>query len=192
MNIQHRTVVAALACAAASAVAIEPAAAQSFHVDIHGGLNRFNAEGVKSNGLTYGAGAGVDFALGSGLTAGIEANGDLASNKECERSVIVANDQACLKVKHDLSMVAKIGYNLSPSTTAYALAGFTRARFRLDYKPATGALISETGDADGLRLGAGIRQKIGSSVFSKVEYRYSNYEAGTQRHQLIAGLGLAF
>jgi outer membrane immunogenic protein len=192
MNVQHRTVVTALAIAAASALIAQPAAAQTFHVDLHGGLDHFKGEGVKSNGVTYGVAAGVDFRLAPALTAGIEANADLSNNKECERGVIVASDQACLKVKNDLSAVTRIGLDLAPSTQVYALAGYTRAAFRLAYKPATGPLVNESGHADGLRVGAGIRQKLGGAVSSKLEYRYSNYEAGTERHQLIAGLGLAF
>ncbi|HEX9932395.1 MAG TPA: outer membrane beta-barrel protein [Allosphingosinicella sp.] len=74
----------------------------------------------------------------------------------------------------------------------YALAGYTNGRFRIDYDPANGPATSVSEDLDGVRVGAGFQQGFGNNLYTKVEYRYSNYEAGAERHQVIAGLGIAF
>ncbi len=45
---------------------------------------------------------------------------------------------------------------------------------------------------DGLRLGAGVQQGFGRNAYGKIEYRYSNYEAGIERHNVLVGVGLTF
>ncbi len=61
---------------------------------------------------------------------------------------------------------------------------------------------------DGWRIGAGLQQSIGTNTYAKLEYRYSNYEKAdyrfvdggsteqfdvdTDRHQIVAGVGVRF
>jgi outer membrane immunogenic protein len=49
-----------------------------------------------------------------------------------------------------------------------------------------------SGNGDGLRLGAGIEFALGRGAYAKTEYRYSNYEGGVTRNQVITGLGFRF
>ena len=45
---------------------------------------------------------------------------------------------------------------------------------------------------DGVRVGAGVEHQLTSRAFVKAEYRYSNYEQGVSRNQVVAGVGLRF
>ena len=183
---------ALMASAAAVGIASSPAQAQGFRAEIHGGWDRLSNEDVRDNGITYGAGVGYDVALGSGITAGVEGNLDFSNSKECETGVLGAGDELCLRAKRDLSAVVRLGFDVARRSKIYALAGYTNGRFRINYTPATGAATRESENLDGLRLGAGFQQSFGNGIYSKIEYRYSNYEAGAERHQVLAGLGIAF
>ncbi|MFN3728082.1 MAG: outer membrane protein [Allosphingosinicella sp.] len=169
-----------------------PAQAQGFRIEAHGGWDRVGNGTVRDDGILYGVGVGYDVAVGGGVLLGIEANADFGNLKECAGSVIAAGDELCVRVRRDLSAVGRIGYMVGPQSQIYALAGYTNGRFRADYRPAGGAVTRTSENLDGLRLGAGFQQNLGHGLYSKIEYRYSNYEAGTDRHQLIAGFGIAF
>ncbi|PZN92895.1 MAG: porin family protein [Alphaproteobacteria bacterium] len=190
---QHSPTLAAAALALALSITClgQPAAAQTFRAEVHGGLDRLSGD-VGKSGLLYGLGAGVDVQLGEKASIGLEANVDLSTVDGCARGVMTPTDTLCAKVQRDLSAVARLSYKLAPSTQIYALAGYSNARLRLDYTPATGPATSIAGNADGLRLGAGIQQGLGGGFYSKLEYRYSNYEADTVRHQVLVGLGVSF
>lgn len=60
------------------------------------------------------------------------------------------------------------------------------------YGVGNGAATRDYGNLDGLRLGIGLQQGLGGRLYPKVEYRYSNYEADAERHQLLAGIGVTF
>jgi outer membrane immunogenic protein len=170
-----------------------PAQAQGFRIEAHGGWDRASTDGVRGSGVTYGVGAGYDAMLGRGLFAGIEGNADFSTVKECVANALVAGDELCSRAGRDLSGAVRLGAEVAPGSRLYALAGYTNARFRIDYTlPAGGAATRESGNLDGVRLGAGFEQVLGQGVYSKVEYRYSNYEGGTDRHQVIAGVGIRF
>ena len=41
-------------------------------------------------------------------------------------------------------------------------------------------------------LGVGAQIGLGSNAYLKTEYRYSNYQDGVDRHQVVGGLGFRF
>ena len=43
-----------------------------------------------------------------------------------------------------------------------------------------------------MRVGAGIQYAIGRNAFVNAEYRYSNYEDGVSRNQVLGGFGVRF
>ena len=47
-------------------------------------------------------------------------------------------------------------------------------------------------NGDGLRVGAGVQMGLGSNLYAKGEYRYTNYESDFSRHQVLFGLGFEF
>jgi outer membrane immunogenic protein len=184
--------VAILASAATLGLTASPASAQTTgRVEVHGGWDHAGND-VDSDGIVYGIGAGVDFQLSPRVTAGVEANLDFSSTDECGSSVLAAGDVLCVEAGRDISAVGRLGYRVTDNGTLYALAGYTNGRFRIDYDPANGPLVSTRDNLDGVRLGAGYQHNFSNGLYSKVEYRYSNYEAGLERHQVIAGLGVAF
>ena len=170
-----------------------PASAQvTPRVEIHGGWDHAGDEGVDGDGIVYGIGAGVDFQLAPRVIAGVEANLDFSTADQCGSSVLAAGDVLCVEAGRDISAVGRLGYQVTQNGTIYALAGYTNGRFRIDYDPANGPLVTTRENLDGLRLGAGYQHNFANNLYSKIEYRYSNYEAGLDRHQVIAGLGIRF
>ena len=45
---------------------------------------------------------------------------------------------------------------------------------------------------DGVRVGAGAQFGIGANSYIRTEYRYSNYQDGFDRHQVVGGFGFRF
>ena len=162
---------AALAIAGATpALAQDGASFTGPRIEAIVGYDHVKISGLGSDGgLAYGVGAGYDFQLG-GAVAGIEAEISDASTKE-----------SGLKAGRDLYAGARIGGAVGANTLLYAKAGYTNAR------------VSGGGhiNLDGFRVGAGIEHSLGQA-YLKAEYRYSNYELGVSRHQVVGGVGIRF
>ena len=193
-----KTYLYALASVAVLAAAAAPASAEGFRAEIHGGWDHVRADGPGNNnddsdsGIVYGIGAGYDFDIGKKMQLGIDLSADLSTMEECRNSVIVANDRACLDAGRDLAAAVRLGYKVSPNGTVYALAGYTNARFHFDYTTPANVTTRDGRNLDGFRLGAGYQHDFGKRMYGKVEYRYSNYEAGVTRHQALLGVGVKF
>jgi len=192
-----KTYLYALASVAVLAAAA-PASAEGFRAEIHGGWDHVRADdgAVNSNdsdsGIVYGIGVGYDVRIAPKVELGIDLSADLSSMEECETSVIVANDQACLDAGRDLAAAVRLGYKVTDRGTLYALAGYSNARFRFDYTTPAGVTTRDGRNLDGFRLGAGYQHGFGEKAYGKVEYRYSNYEADVTRHQVLLGVGINF
>lgn len=174
----------ALALVAMSAVAT-PAFAQDeeatytgAHVSVIAGYDQLNlnTNGVEDpNGILYGVNLGYDIQTGSAVF-GIEAEATESSAEIEAANIVVAS------AGRDLYVGGRVGY-VADGTLIYAKAGYTNARVET---------VAGNENGDGLRLGLGAERKFGSNFFAKVEYRYSNYEADVERHQVAAGLGFRF
>lgn len=105
-------------------------------------------------------------------------------------------------------MGGRVGFPASPQTMVHAKAVYSDARYGLLGTNGTTSLDQHL-DADGYRLGAGVEHSIDGNAYAKLEYRYSNYSRGefdfagrtpdssrftidTDRHQVVAGVGLRF
>jgi outer membrane immunogenic protein len=187
-----KTSLYALASAAALAAFATPACAEGFRAEVHGGWDHARAAGDGESGIVYGIGAGYDFDIGRKAQLGLDLSADLSSLEECERSVVVANDRACVDAGRDLAAAVRLGYKVSDRGTLYALAGYTNARFRFDYTTPAGVTTRDGRNLDGFRLGAGYQHAFGDKMYGKVEYRYSNYENDVTRHQVLLGVGVNF
>lgn len=106
--------------------------------------------------------------------------------------MLVVGDRACVDAGRDLSAVARLGYAVTPKDRLYTFAGYSNARFKAIYTAPGGAVTRDAANLDGFRAGAGYERSLGGNAFAKVEYRYSNYEGGTSRHQALVGVGYAF
>jgi outer membrane immunogenic protein len=182
----------ALATATALALTATTASAEGLRVEVHGGWDRVSNGGVEEDGILYGIGAGYDVRVGENAFVGIDLSADLGTGDDCEEDVLVNGDEACVAVRRDLAAGIRAGVNVTPTTSLYALAGYTNARFRLDYTTAANVTTRTSENLDGIRVGAGIQQAFGERIYGKIEYRYSNYEAGTDRHNVLVGVGLTF
>jgi outer membrane immunogenic protein len=161
------------------------------------------------DGVTYGVGVGYDFAAGDRMTIGAEAELTDSSagwdNNNDEPNVF---NLGRVNAGRDVYVGGRVGYAVSPTTLLYAKAGYTNARYNVQGTDGTTEL-NEHLDTDGYRVGAGVEHKLGSNAFVKVEYRYSNYSEGeldfagetpdssrfnidTDRHQVMAGVGMRF
>jgi outer membrane immunogenic protein len=178
--------------AAATALVATPAMAEGFRAEIHGGWDHGDINGLgNDDGFLYGVAVGYDLPVSDKMFVGLEAGIDDSTQKDCAGSVVVANDSLCISSGRDLSAVARLGYNVSEQGKLYVLAGYTNARLRSTYT--TGATTTKTaGNADGFRVGAGYQHALTDNLYGKVEYRYSNYEGGYDRHQTLVGFGLTF
>lgn len=187
-----KTMMYALASVAVLAAVATPASAEGFRAEIHGGWDHASADDQGESGIVYGIGAGYDVAIAPKVELGLDLSADLSSLDECESSVILAGDTACIDAKRDLAAAIRLGYKVSERGTLYALAGYTNARFRFDYTTPGGVTTRDSRNLDGFRLGAGYQHGFGRNMYGKIEYRYSNYEADVTRHQALVGVGVNF
>jgi len=181
-----------LALAGIAAVTSTSAAASGPRIEAHGGWDRLNGADGRDSGVLYGIGLGYDFDIAKNVFAGVEANADFSTAKECESGAIVAGDELCVKASRDLSLIARAGVEVAPGSKLYALGGWTNARVRATYTAPDGEVTREGQNLDGWRVGAGFQQAIGQGLHAKLEYRYSDYGDDDTRHQVVAGFGLTF
>ncbi|KQM22643.1 hypothetical protein ASE73_13920 [Sphingomonas sp. Leaf24] len=159
------------------------------------------------NGLLYGVDAGYDFAL-SNFLVGVEGEYTGSTGKvETARTDPNFFGFGTVSTGRDLYVGARAGLVVAPTTLAYVKGGYTNAR--LNVLASDGTVDSrENFELNGYRVGAGVEQAIGSRAYAKLEYRYSNYnnadfqrvdgsttsqfDIDTDRHQVVAGVGIRF
>jgi outer membrane immunogenic protein len=188
-------VVAALlaATAASPALAQDKAPFSGAHVEGLAGWDRVQANNSHDDGVNYGVAGGYDFA-GSGNTRfGIEGEVADSNTKECAGSATAADPRLCLKTGRDLYIGGRVGTVVGGGKALlYAKAGYTNARAKLTQDAGTGQTTLDHKDLDGARVGVGAEYALGSNSYIKTEYRYSNYQDGVSRNQVVAGFGMRF
>lgn len=158
------------------------------------GYDTTDVEGENGDGITYGVGVGYDFRRGNAVF-GIEAEATDSTIDECVGGVTVATDELCAEAGRDLYIGGRIGAVVSPRVLLYGKVGYTNARVRLDYEDGTAATAPDFSvgeNLDGVRAGAGLEFALNSNAYLRTEYRYSNYEQGFDRHQVVGGIGFRF
>lgn len=158
------------------------------------GYDRTEVPGDDSDGVTYGAGIGYDMQMG-GAVVGIEAEASDSTVDECTPDFLIAGDEICAQVGRDLYVGGRVGAVVGSSTLLYAKAGYVNGRLQTEYEDGTTGTTAdfESGDnLDGARVGAGAEFALGPNSYAKTEYRYSNYEQGFAKHQVVAGFGFRF
>jgi len=179
--------IAALAVSAAALAA--PAMAQDAdkafngaHIEALGGWDRVQGEGQHDDGVLYGAGAGYDIRRGNAVF-GIEGEVSDSTQKE---NVGALTEHA----SRDLYVGGRAGIVVGGNNLLYAKAGYTNARYAVSGTD-TGVDLAH-GNLNGARVGAGIEHQLSNNMFVKAEYRYSNYEQGVSRNQVVGGVGIRF
>jgi outer membrane immunogenic protein len=182
-----KTIIAASlfsAAIAAPALAQDAAAGPTFtgaHVEAVGGWDRVQGQGSHDNGVLYGVGAGYDIQRG-GVVLGVEGEATDSTQKESAGGLTE-------HASRDLYAGGRIGVVVGGNNLLYAKAGYTNARFGIS---GTGTDTFAHGNLDGARVGAGVEHALGNRAFVKAEYRYSDYQQGVSRNQVVAGVGLRF
>jgi outer membrane immunogenic protein len=179
---------------ATPAFAQDAPSAGGFHIDGIVGYDRPNVDGVHANGVTYGVGAGYDLQSGRALF-GVEGEATNSSADRCADGLVIAGDRTCAGLRRDLYVGGRVGALVGNRTLIYAKAGYTNARVRLNYDSGVAGNagdFSTRANYDGVRVGAGVEQAIGTNAYAKVEYRYSNYESDLEKHQALVGFGFRF
>ena len=159
------------------------------------GWDRSQVEDVdREDGVAYGVGVGYDFQMGDAVL-GVEAEAADSTTDRCAVDIDLTGDELCFKAKRDLYVGGRVGAVVGSNTLLYGKAGYTNARYGLDYEDGIdgdAGDFSEAENLDGVRVGGGLEHAIGPNSFVKAEYRYSNYEAGVERHQVVTGFGFRF
>lgn len=168
---------------AAPALAQDGPSFSGAHVEALGGWDRVQAGGTHDDGALYGVGAGYDIRRGN-TVFGIEGEASDSTQKENLGGV---TEHAA----RDLYVGGRIGAVVGGNNLLYAKAGYTNARYALSGTAPDSESFAH-GNLDGVRVGAGIEHALGSRAFVKAEYRYSNYEQGVSRNQVVGGIGLRF
>lgn len=172
----------------AAAAAFVPAAANAkAYVQVQGGIDHVKVDGGSDDGATFGGAVGYEIPLGETVFIGLEGSADFSTVKEC--ADLSLTETACVKAGRDLSAVARLGTKLGGSTSVYVLGGYTNARIKASYDDGI-TKITDGANLDGFRLGAGFKMNFNERFYGKVEYRYSNYEAGVSRHNGLVGIGI--
>jgi outer membrane immunogenic protein len=150
-----------------------------FRVEAQGGWDRVTEGGGGQSGFTYGLGLGYDFAVSDNFFIGVEGNINDNTTKECVAGI-------CANAGLDLSAGVRAGF-ASLGGKLYVLGGYTHAKAGVSVG---GVGVSAWGD--GWRVGSGYQYTFNNGVYIKAEYRYSDYQGGLARHNVIGGIGYQF
>ncbi len=192
----RKYLLASLLAATVAGPALAQEAAPFSGVRVEGvvGYDTTDVEGEGSDGVTYGAQLGYDVQSG-GAVFGVEAEASDSTIDECVGDVDLAGDELCVEAGRDLYVGGRAGAAVGRNLLVYAKGGYSNARVGVDYEDGTTgtALDFEQGrNLDGVRVGGGLEVAVGPNSYAKTEYRYSNYEDGFDRHQVVAGFGFRF
>lgn len=165
-----------------------------------------NYDHNKIDGVMYGATAGYDLPVGSNVIVGPEVEWTDGNAKTGYNQP--GFGFGSVSTGRDLYAGGRIGYVTSPGTVIYAKAGYTDARYHIRANDGTLDYRNDLG-VSGYRVGAGVEISPSRTTFARVEYRYSNYGRGrvvyggsanasssfdidTDRHQVVAAVGVKF
>ncbi len=161
------------------------------------------------DGVEYGASIGYDFAAGTNLVVGAEAEiTESSASRDNNNSQPTVFNLGRVDAGRQYYFGGRVGYAMSPDTMVYVKGGYSNARFNLQGTDGTTNLRQRL-DTDGYRVGAGVQQNVGTNAFVKVEYKYTNlgkgefdfngntpdssrFDIDTDRHSVMAGVGVRF
>ena len=151
------------------------------------GFNR----SFSDKGWTYGAEAGYDLRLSNTVSLGVFGNYDWSTVGASIGNGLGAVIDA--DAKNDWSAMARLGFKVGNSTMVYVAGGYAKTKVDYNFTPTASLVTFDSSESyAGVRGAVGIEQALGSNVYAKVEYRYTNYQDGLSRNQVVGGLGIRF
>lgn len=160
-------------------------------------------ESGDTDGMLLGGTIGYDLPVGP-VYLGVEGSFDIPINNRCEE--VYGFDEACFKPRSNLAVGGRIGVPLSKRALLYAGAAFVSGEAEISYKdeldPSYDFSLKDR--RDGIRFSGGAEVRLVDNWFTKVEYRYSDYDdyeyaidseslsLGFDRHQIVTGIGVRY
>lgn len=165
------------------------------------------------NGAAFGVEVGYDFQIGDSFVVGAYGGVDFSDSNIC--SELVEDDLACAELGRTFTAGVRAGVPIGKNSLLYAKGGYSNGKLDLSYDPditdnddeEPGEIAAFSEKRDGYHLGAGVEVGITSSIYAKLEYVYTDFGSGaylldeedetsvdvqSDRHQVLAGLGLRF
>ena len=140
---------------------------------------------------------------------------DLSDADMCAE--LIEDDLACTSLKRSFTAGARAGLALGESSLVYVKGGYTNGKFKAAYDADVtdndddepGAIERFSGSDDGYHVGGGVELGLTESLYAKLEYVYTDFgrrtyrledmaagdpglDARSDRHQVVAGIGLRF
>ncbi len=170
-----------------------------FRVEGQGGWDRMTVntrnqgfiKEFRKDGLMYGAEGGYDLRLSDKAILGVFGNYNWSTIDEDVADTL--GNRINVDVKNEWSAMGRLGYKISDNTLLYLSGGYAKTKIAYAFTPAGSTTTFNSSDKfGGVRGAVGLEQGLGSNVYAKVEYRYTNYENNLSRHQVVGGLGIRF
>lgn len=164
---------------------------------------------------SFGVELGYDAQIGSFFVLGAYAGADLSDTEMC--SELIEDDLACTELERTFTVGARAGIEVAETSLIYVKGGYSNGKFKTIYNADvtddddTNAAANEefSGTQDGFHLGGGFELGLTESLYAKLEYVYTDFgsrshlledmdndapglKLASDRHQVIAGIGLRF
>lgn len=177
--------------------------------------DEFFAASDEDSASAFGVELGYDAQIGSSFVLGGYVGADLSDADLCDE--LIEDDLACTSLKRTFTVGARAGVVLGDSSLLYVKGGYSNGRFKASYDADVtdndddepGEIERFSGSEDGYHIGGGVELGLTESLYAKLEYVYTDYgsrtyrldgmdaddpalKASSDRHQVIAGIGLRF
>ena len=163
----------------------------------------------------FGVELGYDALIGSSFVLGGYVGADLSDSAMCAE--LIEDDLACASLERTFNVGARAGLPIGETSLVYVKGGYSNGKFETSYdadvtdndddEPGAIEEFSET--QGGYHVGGGVEVGLTESLYVKLEYVYTDYgsrsylledmeageaglEASSDRHQVVAGIGLRF
>lgn len=169
----------------------------------------------KGSDPSFGVELGYDVQVGSSFVLGGYAGADLSDTRMCVE--LIEDDLACTKLERTFTLGLRAGVPVGETSLVYLKGGYSNGKFKTSYNAdvtdddEADADANETfsGSQGGFHLGGGVELGLTESLYAKLEYVYTDYgnrshlledmdddapglRLGSDRHQVVAGIGLRF
>lgn len=169
----------------------------------------------KGSNPSFGVELGYDVQIGSSLVLGGYAGADLSNTEMCAE--LIEDDLACTELERTFTLGLRAGVPLGETSLIYLKGGYSNGKFATSYNADVtdddedDAVANEefSGSQGGFHVGGGLELGLTESLYAKLEYVYTDYgsrphlledmdddapglKLSSDRHQVIAGIGLRF
>jgi outer membrane immunogenic protein len=192
-----------------SAVAVPATAAEfsGFRAELQGGWDNpqvtydvYSAAGVyqgqyhqNHSGFMYGAEVGYDLPVSETIRLGVLASiGGTTVSIDPEAQNLLYSTNA--NVGFNWNLAARAGFKVGDSTMLYGSVGYasTNIKYYVNNLVTPALSFEDSRTYGGFLFAGGVEQALGESFYGRLEYRYSNYQSGVSRNQIVAGFGMRF